>query len=103
MKKYLVIAICLLLFSSCGVESDRVIDLSCETEAFTAEDEKGDIVIINKNTMTFHLDAECPYLSRLKDENRMEILMETPFSLLTYGYKPCSRCAGENNMNDILP
>ena len=103
MKKYLVIAVCLLLFSSCGVESDRVIDLSCETEAFSMAEEKRDIVIINKNTMTFHLDAECSYLSRLKDENRMEILMETPFSLLNCGYKPCSRCAGENSTNDILP
>jgi hypothetical protein len=103
MKRYLVIAACLFFFSSCTAESDCVVDLSHETEAFSVAEEKGDVVIINKNSMTFHLDAACSYLSRLKDANRMEILMETPFSLLAYGYKPCSRCAGENSTNDILP
>ena len=103
MIKYFLIAACLLLFSSCGAESDRVVDLSCETVAFSSLEEKGDAVIINKNTMTFHLDADCSYLSRLKEENRMEIFTETPFSLADYGYKPCGRCAEENCTNDILP
>lgn len=104
MKKYYVVMAVLFLLSSCGRKSDHAVNLNRETETVSFEVQENIPVIINKASMTFHLDAECPYLSRLKDENRMELLVETPSELLSYGYKPCGRCSEEkDSQNNILP
>ena len=94
----------LLLLSSCGREGDCVIDLGLETEVVSPGARKEISVIINKNSMTFHLDAECPYLSRMKDGNRMELSVETLSVLLSFGYEPCGRCNEEKDSEkNILP
>lgn len=81
-----------LLLSSCVRRGDFVVDLNAETEAVFYE-ETGVFVIINQNSRTFHLDADCSYLSRMKEENRMEMMVESTEALLSHGYQPCSRCA----------
>ena len=97
-------AVLLLLLSSCGREADHVVDLCCETEAITHDPVEKTIVIINKNSMTFHLDAACSSLFRVKEENRMELSVETADALLGYGYKPCGRCAKEKGAEgNMLP
>ena len=93
-----------MLLSSCGMEADHTVDLCRETEAVSHGNVEKTIVIINKNSMTFHLDAACSSLSRMKEENRMELSVETPFSLLSYGYRPCGKCAKEMEIEkNMLP
>ncbi len=101
MKQYIMMAAVMLLLSSCTRNDDFVIDLGAETEAVSYE-EDGISVIINKNSGTFHLDADCSYLSRMKDENRMELTVESADTLLQHGYQPCGRCA-KTTENDVLP
>lgn len=105
MKKcFVMMAVLLLLCSSCVGESDFVLDLNEETTTFFFEKRAEVFVIINKNSKIFHLDADCIYLSRMMDENRMELTVETLEKLLLHGYQPCSRCAEENIiLKDILP
>ncbi len=98
MKQYFIVMMtALLLFSSCVRSADHTVDLTRETEpVFSAPREKI-AVIINKNSMTFHLDADCSYLQRMKEENRMDMEVETLDILLSHGYEPCGGCA--KNMN----
>jgi hypothetical protein len=100
-KRYIVMVAAMLLFSSCARNADFVIDLRAETEAVFAK-EDGVSVIINKNSQTFHLDEDCSYLSRMKDENRLELAVESAEMLLQYGYHPCGRCA-KTTEKDVLP
>ncbi len=104
MKKYLMLMTALLLFSSCVRSVDHTIDLARETETVFSAPEEKIAVIINKNSMTFHLDADCSYLRRMKEENRMDMEVESLDILLSHDYKPCGSCAKEKNIKtDSLP
>jgi hypothetical protein len=105
MKKYFVMmAVLLMLLSSCGREADHTVDLWRETEPVFHNPVEKTTVVINKNSMTFHLDADCSSLLRAKEENRMELSVETADALLVYGYKPCGRCATEKESEgNMLP
>lgn len=100
-KRYIVMMAVALLFSSCARSDDFIIDLGAETEAVFHE-ESSIFVIINKHSQTFHLDGDCSYLSRMKEENRLELSVESAEMLLRYGYHPCSRCAKTTEQN-VLP
>ncbi len=102
MKKYFVMMTVLLLFSSCMPASDATIDLERETETVFSESGEKIAVILNKNSKTFHLDADCFYLKNMKEENRMDMEVETLEVLLSHDYKPCGRCAKEVKIG-ILP
>lgn len=100
MKKYIIMALLLLSLSSCTRGEDFLIDLNEETEAIHVVEE-GIAVIINKNSRSFHLDSACPYLSRMREENRMEITVESTETLLSHGYHACDGCA-KITESDIL-
>ncbi len=93
MKKMIMMLACCLAFCSCGERRDYVVDLSRETEMVSAAEEKGTFVIINKNSGTFHLDANCSHLAKMREENRMELYLERLDALFSHGYTPCGGCA----------
>ncbi len=101
MKKYLVMMAGILLFTSCTRESDYVVDLDRKTETVFLAEQKEISVIVNKNSMTFHLDPACSYLARMNEENRMELHVETTDMLLSHGYKACKKCAAESETASI--
>ncbi len=105
MKKAFLPVMLLFLLSSCGRRDAYVIELRHETEAAIPPAREEITVIINKNSGTFHLDAACPYLVRMKEENRMELCVESLDVLLTHDfYKPCSKCAEKNDtQTNVLP
>lgn len=70
------------------------------TAASAAEDGDGLTVLINKNSKAFHLAFDCIYASRMSEENRLEIEVESIEYLLEHGYTPCGRCSGEYKQND---
>ncbi len=95
MKRFCLVMMICLLCSSCGTPYDYTVDLNGETKAYTPAETVGITAIINKNSGTFHLDEDCVYLQRMKDENRMALTVEKTEKLTAHGYKPCSRCAKE--------
>ncbi len=92
----LLLLICSLLFSSCGIKTDFVI--SRET-TFASETERGEEsgipVLINKNSKKYHLDPECVYASRMSAANRLEIKVKNEEYLLVHGYSPCAKCSSK--------
>ena len=104
MIKCILIIGLLFLLSSCGGRADFIVDLNAQTTVADFAEEAGLSVIINKNSMTFHRDADCAYLSRIKEENRMELSVESEAYLLSRGYKACKGCAEEKDSSkNILP
>ncbi len=104
MKKCILIMGLLFLLSSCGRDADFVVDLREETRLHDFAETEGIFVIINKNSMTFHRDEHCAYLSRMKEENRMELSVKSEEYLLSRGYRACKRCAEEKDSSkNILP
>lgn len=71
-----------------------------ESTAASAADGDGLTVLINKNSKVFHLAFDCIYASRMSEENRLEIEVESIEYLLEHGYTPCGRCSGEYKQND---
>ena len=52
-------------------------------------------VIINKNSKKYHLDAECTYVSRMSEKNRLDLKVTSEDILKEHGYTPCSKCSSE--------
>ncbi len=52
-------------------------------------------VTVNISTGTFHLDEECRYVVKTKEENKKIIYYTDAQTVLEDGYSPCSVCAGE--------
>lgn len=105
MKKRLFLVAVLLLIAvltSCGNGKEIIIHTgsptSCQTSESTAAplpDGEGLMVLINKNSKVFHLASDCIYASRMSEENRLEIKVESVEYLLEHGYTPCGKCSGE--------
>lgn len=96
------LSLLLSLFVSCGTQSDIVIHTgkyaqSSQTENTTepvVSEEGRILVVINKSSMIFHL-PDCIYASRMSEENRLEIEVESVEYLTEHGYAACGKCAGE--------
>ena len=92
----ILLLICCLLFSSCGVEADFVISRESISSSHTKRDEDTRIfVLINKNSKKYHLDADCVYASRISEANRLALKVKNEEYLLEKGYSPCSKCSSE--------
>lgn len=110
MKKRLlpiVILLAAVILTSCGNGEDIVIHTEPHPPRQTEEsippavsDGDGLTVLINKNSMVFHVMPDCIYASRMSEENRLEIEVESVEYLLEHGYTPCGRCSGEYKQND---
>ena len=88
----LLLLVCTFLYA-CGPESDVVIGRHDETQATPAETETRFTVIINQNTMTYHIDPACRYAARMAEENRLEIAVPDLEYLTEHGYTPCNGCS----------
>ena len=99
MKRLLKAFVCVLvalLLCSCTPEADFVISKETEKQTESERDEKeGIFVVINKNSLKYHLDPDCTYVSRMSPENRLEITVPDTEYLIAHGYSGCSGCAGE--------
>ena len=92
----LLLLTCCLLFSSCAVEADFVISRETVSSSHAkCEEDTGIVVLINKNSKKYHLDADCVYASRIAESNRLEIKVKNEEYLLEKGYTPCSKCSSE--------
>ena len=90
--------LCLFL-CSCVPQTDFLIS-SGKTETETLyESETGIFVVINKNSLKYHLDPDCVYVSRMSSANRLEITVPGTDYLEKHGYSACSGCVGKNNEN----
>ena len=94
--KALICVLTVLLLCSCVPEADFVISKETEKQTESVRDEKeGIFVVINKNSLKYHLDPDCTYVSRMSPENRLEITVPDTEYLSAHGYSGCSGCAGE--------
>jgi hypothetical protein len=50
---------------------------------------------VNISSGTFHIDGNCRYAVKIKEENRKIIYYSEIKMALADGYKPCSACAAE--------
>ena len=92
------LTICFLLclfLCSCAPETDFVISsATAETES-SYESKTGIFVVINKNSLKYHLNPDCVYVSRMSSANRLDITVPDTDYLEAHGYSACSRCTGE--------
>ena len=92
----LLLLICCLLFSSCGVEADFVISRESISSSHTKRDEDTRIfVLINKNSKKYHLDPDCVYAVDMSESNRLEMKVKNEEYLREHGYTPCAKCSSE--------
>ena len=92
----LLMLICCLLFSSCGVEADFVISRETVASSHVDRDDETEIfVLINKNSKKYHLDPDCVYAVRMSESNRLEIKVKGEEYLREHGYEPCAKCSSE--------
>lgn len=90
-----------IVLSSCGSGGEIVIHTKAGSISQTKEsttdmteslsEKEGLFVVINKNSMVFHL-PDCIYAERMSSENRLEIEVESAEYLLEHGYTPCGKC-----------
>ena len=92
----LLMLICCLLFSSCGVEADFVISRETVSSSHVDRDEdEGIFVLINKNSKKYHLNPDCVYAVRMAETNRLEMKVKSEEYLREHGYEPCAKCSSE--------
>ena len=92
----ILLLICCLLFSSCGVEADFVIPRETVSSSHTKrEEDTGFFVLINKKSKKYHLDPDCVYAVRMSETNRLEIKVKNEEYLRDQGYTPCAKCSSE--------
>ena len=95
-RAVLLMLICCLLFSSCGVKADFVISRETVSSSHTKrEEDTGIFVLINKNSKKYHLDPDCVYAVRMSESNRLEIKVKSEEYLREQGYEPCEKCSSE--------
>lgn len=81
---------------SCGAERDLVLSPRTDSGMVSVVDGAARVfVIINQNSMTYHVDPDCVYATRMAEANRLEIRVLDLRYLAEHGYTPCSRCAGK--------
>ena len=80
------------LLCACGPESDVVIRPHAD-ETQETPTEMRIPVVINQNSMTYHLDPACRYLASMAEENRLEIEVPDLAYLTEHGYTPCGGCS----------
>lgn len=84
-----------ILLCSCD-SADIVVSRTNEATRQTSPPESGEVcVTVNISTGTFHLDEECRYVIKTKEENKKIIYYPDVRTVLEDGYTPCSVCAGE--------
>ena len=94
--KALICVLMVLVLCSCTPEVEFVIPEETESRTDTVRDEKERIfVVINKNSLKYHLDPNCTYVSRMSTANRLEITVPDMEYLSAHGYSGCSGCVGE--------
>ena len=92
----LLMLICCLIFSSCGIDADFVISRETVSSSHVQRDEEtGIFVLINKNSKKYHLDPDCVYAVRMSESNRLEIQVKSEEYLREQGYTPCAECSSE--------
>ncbi len=91
----LLMLICCLLFSSCGVEADFVISRETASSYVNRDEDEGIFVLINKNSKKYHLDPDCVYAVRMAETNRLEMKVKSEEYLREHGYEPCAKCSSE--------
>ena len=103
----IVLLLAAVMLVSCGNTEEIVIHTGSslpyptqESTEASAADGDGLTVLINKNSKVFHLAFDCIYASRMSEENRLEIEVESIEYLLEHGYTPCGRCSDEYKQND---
>ena len=99
MKRFFQALLCLLtvlFLCSCAPETDFVISReTMEQTESEYEENRGILVVINKNSFKYHLDLDCTYVSRMSAANRLDITVPDEAYLEEHGYSACKRCAGE--------
>jgi hypothetical protein len=85
----------LLLLCSC-VGADIVISGSADKSSATSMNcNDTTALIVNISTGTFHLDENCRYVLKTKEENKKIIFYPDVQTAMEDGYTPCSVCTGE--------
>lgn len=98
MKPLCKLVVCFLIcvfLVSCAPETDFLISSGTAQSESSCESETGIFVIINKNSLKYHLNLDCIYVSRMSSANRLDITVPDTDYLKAHGYSGCSRCAGE--------
>ncbi len=87
----------LLLLCSCA-DADIVVsrdDGAKEQTGAPTQTEGIFALTVNISTGTFHLDEDCRYAQKAKEENKKIIFYSDVQTAIEDGYTPCSVCAGE--------
>lgn len=85
----------LCLLCSC-VSADIVISGEAyESSATSTNHNDTTALIVNISSGTFHLDENCRYVLKTKEENKKIIFYPDVQTAMEDGYTPCSACAGE--------
>ena len=97
MRKFIaaLLALTLLLLSSCTAADITVTQGQGSAENKFPKEESAIALTVNISSGTFHIDENCRYAEKIKEENKKTVKYSSIELALEDGYSPCSVCAPE--------